>query len=172
MMGRMDGDMGFTAMTATPTRLGTRTTGAIRATGVGVLMAVLALISGWASAHSLSPPRLRNMFINGITIARLESLNMLPETRDFVVQVYKDRSLQEPLHDDQWDAIPVGFRSGSRETRGISVRIIDDGEINQVFICTESEDFGSGENVMGVITRVCSYVQLFRKGDFAKSESA
>lgn len=172
-MGHTDGDTVSTAMGATLIRWVTRTTEGLPVTVAGVLMAVLVLIhSGWASAHSLSPPRLRNMFINGITIARLESLNMLPDTRDFVVQVYKDRALKEPLHEDQWDAIPIGFRSGSRETRGISVRIIDDGEIKEVYVCTESEDFGNGGDVMGVITRVCSYVQLFRKGDFAGAQPA
>jgi len=169
----MAGGMESTARGVTPTRLGIQTTGAHRAVGAFVLMAALALAgSGWASAHSLSPPQMRNMFINGQTIVRLESLNMLPETRDFRVTVFKDRELKEPMPKDMWDAIPVGFRSGSGESRGISIRIVDDGELDRAFICTESEDFGSQEDAIGLLTRVCSFVRIYRKGDFAKPKPA
>lgn len=132
-----------------------------------VTLAALLLSSVWASAHTLTPPRQNQLMINGATIARFEAQNLMPETRDFSVTVYADQGIAEPLGDDYWNAIPIGFRLGPGESRQITVKIRDDGDIKKVWVCTETTDFNSEQSTIGVRTRVCSFIRLFRPGDFA-----
>lgn len=131
---------------------------------------LIALWSGWATAHSLSPPIQKRVFVNGQTIVRFDAYNKLPETRSFTVELYTDVKEFIKLPSEYWDAIPTGYTQGTGEQRTIAVRVKDDGFIKKAFVCTTTKDEGYGEMVIGVVTRVCSLVKLYRPGDLTKPE--
>ena len=136
------------------------------------LAILLCTTCGWASAHSLSPPIQKALFINGITVVRFEGFNLLPETREFDVVLYKSVREDTPLDKEYYDVLPVGFTLPPGETRSISVRLRDDGELKRVFVCTRSRGKTDRDNVVGLTTRVCSLIKLYRRSDLAVNKPA